>query len=281
MLASGIEEFRRSGVRALPPGPVALILADDIALLPETLRHLLGHGFGAVLLLAPDHLDQRLPDPRVHLVRHDVTAPGALSAAANALMPALEGRWIYVGHGAEFPFYPFCETRSIGELLSFHESERRMAMLSYVVDVYAGDLERAPDGADIADAWMDARSYYALPRPDAERQIEAYGGLRWRYEEHIPADRRRIDRIAFFKARPGLAMAPDFTLSEAEANTYACEWHHSATAAIVSFRAARALRSNPGPRAAIRSFRWHGSVKFDWTSQQLLDLGLMEPGQWF
>jgi hypothetical protein len=26
---------------------------------------------------------------------------------------------------------------------------------------------------------------------------------------------------------------------------------------------------------------WHNSAPFEWHSQQLLDLGLMEPGQWF
>jgi hypothetical protein len=41
------------------------------------------------------------------------------------------------------------------------------------------------------------------------------------------------------------------------------------------------LRTNPGSRHAIPTFRWPNSVRFDWTSQQLMDLGLMEPGQWF
>jgi len=31
----------------------------------------------------------------------------------------------------------------------------------------------------------------------------------------------------------------------------------------------------------IPTFHWHQSVKFDWSPQQLMDLGLMEPGQWF
>ncbi len=53
------------------------------------------------------------------------------------------------------------------------------------------------------------------------------------------------------------------------------------TAAVCSFRTAKALRTNPGSRHAIQTFRWPNSVKFDWHSQQLMDLGLMEPGQWF
>ncbi|NCU20168.1 hypothetical protein EOM89_05410, partial [Candidatus Falkowbacteria bacterium] len=63
--------------------------------------------------------------------------------------------------------------------------------------------------------------------------------------------------------------------------TYSCPWHHNLTAAVVSFRVAKALKANPGSSHAIASFRWAGSQRFDWQSQQLMDLGLMEPGQWF
>jgi hypothetical protein len=97
----------------------------------------------------------------------------------------------------------------------------------------------------------------------------------------MPWSRRRIDRISLFRAEKGLRMAPDFTLSEEELNTYACPWHHNLTAAVCSFRTAKALRSNPGSKDAIRTFRWQHSVPFQWHSQQLMDLGLMEPGQWF
>jgi hypothetical protein len=65
-------------------------------------------------------------------------------------------------------------------------------------------------------------------------------------------------------------------------NTYTCPWHHSMlTAAICSFRVAKALRTNPGSRYDIADFRWQKSERFNWSSLQLLELGLMEPGQWF
>jgi hypothetical protein len=31
-----------------------------------------------------------------------------------------------------------------------------------------------------------------------ERQLNFYGGLKWRYEEFVPCERRRIDRMAVF-----------------------------------------------------------------------------------
>ncbi len=83
------------------------------------------------------------------------------------------------------------------------------------------------------------------------------------------------------RAKPGLKLLPDFTLSDEEMNTFTCRWHHSLTAAVCSFRTAKALHTNPGSRHAIGTFRWPNSVRFDWHSQQLMDLGLMEPGQWF
>ena len=76
-------------------------------------------------------------------------------------------------------------------------------------------------------------------------------------------------------------MRPDHTFNDEEYNTYSCPWHHNLTAAVCSFRAAKALKTNPGSSEEIPSFMWFNSVPFEWQSEQLLDLGLMEPGQWF
>jgi hypothetical protein len=76
-------------------------------------------------------------------------------------------------------------------------------------------------------------------------------------------------------------LRPDQLLSDIEYNTYACPWHNNMTAGICSFRTAKALKRNPGSAKEIHSFQWRNSVKFEWKSQQLMDLGLIEPGQWF
>ena len=135
---------------------------------------------------------------------------------------------------------------------------------------------------------MDRSGYYALARPSdstdtppKDRQLDFYGGLRWRFEEHVPASRRRIDRISLFKAKPGLRIGANYTFNDEEYNTYACPWHHNLTAAVCSFRTAKALKKNPGSTFDIQTFKWHNSTPFEWHSRQLLDLGLMEPGQWF
>lgn len=273
----------------LRQGPVAIVMAEDAVEVDSTLAHLLRSGFRDVVLLAPDGIEvSPTHEDRVEIAVHDVFSHDALPGAVNAMMDRLAGAWVHCCYNAEYLFFPFSETRRIRELLTFHAEERRAAMMTYVIDLYAGDLVAQPDAVSLIDAWLDTSNYYALPREDAardwerkDRQVDVYGGLRWRFEEHVPWSRRRIDRISIFRAKEGLRMAPDFTLNEEELNTYACPWHHNLTAAVCSFRAAKALRANPGSRGAIQSFRWANSVPFRWQSQQLLDLGMIEPGQWF
>ncbi|MEO0691749.1 MAG: hypothetical protein AAFY90_02620, partial [Pseudomonadota bacterium] len=206
----------------------------------------------------------------------------------NRIIEAAEGLWLYYCYNAEYLFYPFSESRTVGEMLTFHTEERRDAMLTYVVDLYADNTDDFPDAVSLERAHLDKSGYYALARTDPdnhnhprERQLNFYGGLRWRFEEHVPEPRRKIDRISLFRAKPGLRLRPDHTFNDEEYNTYACPWHHNLTAAICSFRTAKALKTNAGSTFEIDSFQWHNSIPFEWRSQQLLDLGLMEPGQWF
>lgn len=270
-------------------GPLSLVLAEDDVVLDATLAHQLACGFRDVVLLAPESVS--IPDTlegRVHVVTYDVFAEAALVSAVNQVITRLPGTWLHYCYNAEFLYFPFLETRKVREMLAFHTEERREAMMTFVVDLYAGNLDKNPDGVSLDDAWLDRRGYYALARKDPgndwqpkDRQLDFFGGLRWRFEEHIPYPRRRIDRISLFRAKPGVTLKPDFTLSEEEMNTYSCRWHHNLTAAVCSFRTAKALRTNPGSRHAIPTFRWPNSVQFNWTSQQLMELGLIEPGQWF
>lgn len=289
MIHPDLETFLAKGKAALARGPLAVIMAEDDIEIASTLRHHLQSGFRDLLLLAPEGL--ALPMDlveQIHVAWHDVHAEAALSQAVTRIAEAAPGLWIYYCYNAEYLFFPFCETRSFRDLVAFHAEERREAMLTYVIDLYAGDLDRFGNAVSLEDAHLDRSGYYALARKDEakdwaprERQLDFFGGLRWRFEEHVPWTKRKIDRVSIFRAKKGLKLRPDFTFSEEELNTFACPWHNNLTAAVCSFRTAKALRSNPGSRFDIQNFRWHGSAPFDWHSQQLMDLGLMEPGQWF
>lgn len=289
MKYTSLDHFIVEGKAALAKGPLALVFAEDPVEVDTTLRHHIAAGFPQVVLLAPDVIPLPVDiEAKIHRVSMDVHAEDALVRAVNTVIAAAPGIWLYYCYNGEYLFHPFCETRNIREMLAFQTEERRDALLSYVVDLYADDLSIYPNAVSLERAHLDKSGYYALGRPDAanhnypkERQLDFFGGLRWRFEEHIPVPRRKIDRIALFRTKPGLELRSDFTLNDEEYNTYACPWHHNITTAIASFRTAKALRTNAGSMFDIRDFRWHNSIPFEWHSQQLMDLGLMEPGQWF
>ncbi|WP_420005283.1 hypothetical protein [Arenibacterium sp. LLYu02] len=281
--------FLKDRATLLAKGPVALVLVEDEVEIDTTLRHHLDCGFRAVVALLPDSFAIAADVAKqVHRVSFDCSEPNVVFAGLNQIIAAAApGCWLYYCYNAEYLFYPFCETRTVNEMLLHHTEERREAMLTYVIDLYAGDLNSHPDAVSLEDACLDRSGYYAQGRMDPatgqsrDRQLNFFGGLRWRHEEHVPAQSRRIDRIALFRAKPGLELLADHTFNDQEYNTFACPWHHNLTAAICSFRAAKALKRNPGSTFDIRSFKWHNSAPFEWHSRQLLDLGLMEPGQWF
>lgn len=269
-------------------GPVAIIIAEDEVELASTIFHHQRRGFKTLLLLAPSIL--KLDAEIEHLIiriDYQTMQPDATVQIVNSVVRALpEKTWLHYCYNAEYLFYPFAESRTVGEMLAFHTEERRFSMLTYVVDVYAGDLGLHENAVSLDDALMDRSGYYALARNTPndgpkERQLNFYGGLRWRFEEHVEENKRKIDRISLVRSCPDIELRADHTWTDEELNTYSCPWHNNLTATVVSFRAAKALRSNPASRFDIDSFKWQNSVPFEWNSQQLMDLGLMEPGQWF
>lgn len=282
---TSIEDFLQKDPGALAKGPIAIVIAEDGVELGSTVKHNLRAGFLKVLLLADPALwVEEMPETVIR-IDADPLAEGAAVRLVNQIQRAAPGIWFYWCFNAEYLFHPFCETRNVREMLAFHSEERREAMLSYVVDLYAEDLGVHHNAVSLTTAQLDRSGYYALGRSSGagqkERQLDFFGGLRWRFEEHIPPARRKIDRIALFRAKEGIELRGDFTFTEEEYNTYACPWHHNITTAIASFRTAKALKTNAGSKYDIPTFRWHNSVPFQWHSQQLMDLGLMEPGQWF
>ena len=286
MTYPNLSTFLRNGKAALAKGPVGLIMAEDNVEIQSTIDHHLRAGFQALVVFAGDEIApfEELA-PNVHWVVHDMTADAALETAVNRVIAAAPGLWMYYCYNSEYLHYPFSEDRTIGEMLAFSTEERRETILTFTIDLYAGDLDVAPNAVSLENAQMDMSGYYALARWNGksydERQFDFFGGLRWRFEEHVPWMRRRIDRVSLFRARAGLELRPDHTFNIPEFNTYACQWHNNLTAAVCSFRTAKALKRNPGSRNAIHDFKWRSSTPFEWSSSQLMKLGMMEPGQWF
>lgn len=283
MQAPSLESFLKSSEFAkMPKGPIALIVVEDDIGVRACIRHHARLGFKNILLLEAAEIE--LPADCQEICQR-IKCDLPVYQAVNLVIEASAGRWIYYCYNAEFLHFPFCEDRSIQELIAFIREERRSACLSYVVDLYCDDLEANPLGYSLETAHLDSSGYYALPRKVEgdflDRQLSVYGGLKWRFEEHFPKEKCRIDRICLFEAKKGLKLGEDLLFNDQEYNTYECAWHNSTTISVCSFRTAKYLKSNPGSTFEISSFNWFKSQKFHWNSQQLMDLGLMEPGQWF
>ncbi|MEO8531042.1 MAG: hypothetical protein ABI459_07450 [Deltaproteobacteria bacterium] len=287
MQFEGVSAFVRDGKSLLAAGPIAVIFDEDSIALDETVAHAVEIGFRQVIVVSP-FAPEFSSEPKVHLIAHDFRAEG-FQVTLNAIIAVTPPKvWVLSCFNAEFLWYPFLESRSVGELCAFHGEERRSAFFTMVVDAYGAVDADDPGHLKRDETWFDGAGYYALARHDPvhplvtlERQIDLYGGLRWRLEQLLPWDRRRIDRISLFQAQPGLEMRADHTLNDAEMNTVSCPWHHNLTVAVVSFRAAKALKANATTRDLVGDLRYDGSVRFDWTSGQLMQLGMIDPGQWF
>lgn len=265
--------------RQLKPGPLAVIRDEDGVGLVSTLQHCQKIGFPNILVFGRE-------DPSVEgVVFVEVSATSETSELLNRYMDGLAGRWIFLGHNSEYLYFPFCEGRSVWDAAQFIEEERRDSVFCTTVDLYPSSIDRHHPALSMDDAYFDADGYFSRDRYDGpdvlERQVDVFGGLKWRYAEHIEWTRQRIDRIAFFRANTGLRLDEFGLFNQPEMNTITCPWHHNMTFCVASYRVAKSLINNPGSTYEIESFMWDRSEKFQKTSQQLMKLGLMEPGQWF
>lgn len=268
-----------------PKGPYAIVVLEDGVEVDATIAHCFKQGFREVIVCGTANL-LPIDDEGVHLIEQDMHLAGALTSVINGIIRSCPDVWLHYCYNAEFLYFPFCETRNVREMIAFNAEERRDSILTYVIDLYSTDLGKNPNAVSLEDACLDRAGYYALARTSErgefkERQLDFYGGLRWRFEQHVPWTRRKIDRVGIFKAVKGLELREDHTFNLDEYNTFTCAWHNSISATICSFRTAKALLSNPGSMYEIPHFWWRNSEEFKWNSRQLMELGLMEPGQWF
>ena len=144
---------------------MALIFVEDDVEIRSTIAHHLLRGFKSVLVFLPSPIvaPENLASD-VKIIRYDTLADGAVPQVINAVINAAPVIWMYYCYNAENLFYPFCETRSIGELLAFNTSEDRNAMMIFVIDLYAADLTTTPNAVSLTDAMIDATGYYASAR---------------------------------------------------------------------------------------------------------------------
>lgn len=256
--------------------PLGLLICEDRMMVQESADHLFSIGLDEVLAIGPGA--EALPEeiPGLHLVSLPVHDPVARAEIVSRVIEASAKRWMLVAFNGEFAFHPFAETRSLPDLTSFLHSEQRATATAYAIDLYS-DAMIGGGAPDLKDLWFDAEGWYGFEREG--KLVDVYGGIGWRYEEYSPSAMARINRPALFQARRGLKMRPDLWLDDPKMNTISCPWHNNPTLALMSLRRTRRVLAHPGMQGA-KTLLWPQSRRFEWSSEQLFSLGLIEPGQW-
>ncbi|MEM1297766.1 MAG: hypothetical protein AAGH68_00705 [Pseudomonadota bacterium] len=276
MRRASVAEFARS-VPDLPGGVVAVVLSEQVLHATESARWLAARGASAVIDLGAGVDAAEVDCPVVTI--EERPAERGLADQMNLLIDALDGRWVTWLWAGEFLFYPFCETRALADLTAFLTDERRQSLFAYALDLYAHDLPGAETCPTKADLWIDHEGYHAFPK--GNQQLKVYGGLGWRFHEMLPRGMEQIGRTVLFKATRGIHMGEDMTFEDEHYASVSCPWHNSPTGAVMSLRRTRRIMAHPnfGPLRA--KLEWRGTAPFGWTSAELMEEGMLEPGQWF
>ena len=262
---------------AIPSGALAgILLCESAWHAMASARRLVRQGVDLLIVVGGE-----LPeDPGCPLLTiaqpvTDANAPELLTT----LIPKFAGRWVIWLWNGEFFVFPFGENREIGDLTDFLGDERRKGLYCYNFDLYAPDLPSPDQAPELFELNIDRVGYHAFPRDN--QQLRVYGGLGWRFQELLPDRLRQIGRTSLFLARPGLRMGEEFFINDDEYASVSCPWHRNPTGAVMSLRRAKRIMAHPEFPQLRQRLLWDGTQSFDWTSAQLLDLGLIEPGQWF
>lgn len=271
-----IAEFARARP-ALPGAVVAVLLCESRLHAAASARRLARQGAAALVAVgdAPDFGE--LPCPVLRIAEEP--REGAVAGVLNGLFDALAGRWVVWLWNGEFFVFPHGETRTLPDLAQFLDDERRSSLHTCALDLYADDLPRESEPPEEARLCFDRMGYYAFPRPD--RGLRLFGGLGWRFEELTPGHMQQIGRAAMLRPARGVEIDRNLTFEHPDYASVSAPWHHSPTGAVMTLRRSWRIFAHPRFPELRRSLHWRGTTPFEWSSRQLLELGMIEPGQWF
>ncbi|MEM0942541.1 MAG: hypothetical protein AAGI70_01215 [Pseudomonadota bacterium] len=137
--------------RSLPPGPLWVVLCEDPWLAAESVAH--AAALSPAQVLALGDVAGLAPQPGVAAIEMDLGAHGAAALALNRIIAAAEGRWVGWCFAGEFFFYPWCETRTLGDLTLFLAGEQRASLYAYALDLHGADLPE--DRPQMHPLWLD------------------------------------------------------------------------------------------------------------------------------
>lgn len=271
-----VDAFVRSRP-SMPDGAIAILLCETRMQVAVSARRLEEQGAAAIIAVgATTELDDiTIP---VHRIAERPAQRDAWKLL-NKLIALLSGRWLLWLWNGEFFVFPYGERRALDDLTAFLSDERRPVAFTYALDLYAQDLPGPVEDPAEADLYFDRIGYHAFPQE--EHGLKLFGGLGWRFAEYAVQGMEQIGRSSLFLANRDVLLTRAYVFDLAEYNSVQCKWHHSPTAAMMTLRRSRRIMAHPQFHTVRGKLIWAGSERFDWTSRQLLELGMIEPGQWF
>lgn len=276
MRLASVAEFARRRPD-LPGGVVAVVLSEQVLHATASARWLQGKGARAVIDVGAGVDAAEVDCPVITI--EERPAERGLADQMNLLIDALDGRWVTWLWAGEFFLYPFCESRALADLTEFLTDERRRSLFAYALDLYAHDLPGEGSCPTEAALWIDKAGYHAFPR--SNQQLRVFGGLGWRFHEMLPTGMEQIGRTALFKAAHGVHLGQDMMFEDEDYASVSCPWHNSPTGAVMSLRRTRRIMAHPNFGPLRSKLEWRGTAPFHWTSTELMEDGMIEPGQWF
>ena len=270
-----VRDFVRARPK-LPAGVTAIVLCDSPRQAQNTVSHLLDQGAGLVVTIGDCGALEVDGRPHVQIAEPPTVRPYKM---LTQVLGGLEGRWIVWLWAGEFLFYPFAESRNLAELTSFLSDERRRVLYCYALDLYGQAMPSGGDDPRAIELYFDDIGYQPFPMDD--KCLNLHGSLGWRFEELSTRDMHQIGRSSLIKADAGLTLDRFWRFGAPEMDSVACPWHNSPTGAVMSLRRAYRIVAHPGFPDVADDLIWQGSVRFEWSSRQLLERGMIEPGQWF
>ena len=276
-------------------GPAALVIAEDRVEVASSVDSRAVAGVQATSsCLAPPEIE--IPPfaegtkAELHIIRGRSRAPGATQAAMNILIDKMPGAWLHYCYNGEYLFFPFCEDRSVGE--NGHMGDGGTAQRDPDLchrPVRAGSARPTQTRYRSTPPFSTVRATTPEGRPRRERQPARKATELLRRpalavpKKHVAKPKRKIDRIrASSRRNRGCACAKD-PHAERRGDEHLClpvaPFADGGDLFVPSGQGAAAPirdRDTTSPISAGTSRR-----KFHWSSMQLMELGLMEPGQWF
>ncbi len=261
----------------LPSGVVGVLLCETRAQVEATARRLEAQGASVIVAIGQAVDLDDIAIPVITIVERPTQRNAWLML--NTLIDALSDRWLLWLWNGEFFVFPYAETRTLRDLTDFLADERRKMIFTYALDLYAQELpEPDQDPARMA-LCFDRSGYHAFPKE--EQVLRLYGGLGWRFAEFTPKEMQQIGRTSLFRATKGVWLDRKYLFDDPEYASVSCKWHHNPPASMMPLRRSRRIMAHPRFHEVRGQLMWAGSEPFDWSAQKLLELGMIEPGQWF